>query len=140
MSLTQPAGKQRKGSRRSKGRKSASLSSLENKLDRLFSMFIRRRDANDEGMGYCVTCGRWAKLQCGHFVKRQHRATRWDERNAAGQCAMPCNHGLGGAQDEFAHHILTKYGQDTLDELMRLKHTTRKFSRDELLELIKRYS
>ena len=43
-------------------------------------------------------------------------------------------------QDEFAHHILHRYGQSILDELMRLKRTTRKFTREELEELIERYT
>lgn len=118
--------------------KQVALSTLRNKLDRVFSEFIRRRDADSNGMGKCVTCNQYRLLQCGHFIKRQHHAVRWDERNAAGQC-MPCNHFRGGNEGEFYHALLKKYGQWTMNLLMSLKHKTVKFSREQLQEMIERF-
>lgn len=123
-------------------RKQPSLSSLEAKLDRIFSQYIRQRDADQGGTVRCVSCGRlmyWKECDAGHFVKRQHRAVRWDERNAASQCKK-CNRFQGGRQDDFAAYIIRKYGQDTFDDLMAKKYQVTKHTRADLQELIEKYS
>lgn len=117
------------------------LSSLEKKLDRVFSLFIRTRNIDEGGTTNCVTCNRlfyYADLDAGHFVKRQHKSVRWDERNVHPQCTR-CNRFLNGAMDEMALYIYKLYGQDTLCELLRLKHTTKKYHRSEIEELISIY-
>lgn len=117
------------------------FSALEKKLDTVFSRFIRLRDADEGGTTECVTCQKlffWKELDCGHFVKRQHRATRWDERNTAPQCTR-CNHFMGGRQDDFAVYIMRKYGSIAFTELMELKYKTVKHSRAELEEKIEHY-
>lgn len=70
-----------------------------------------------------------------HFVKRQHRATRWDDRNVHVQCPRE-NVYMGGSQDEMARYIVQKYGPETLEELMELKRSTRKFTRADLEAMI----
>ena len=103
-------------------RKPLCISSLDKKLDRVFSVFVRLRHANN-GYCRCVTCGKWhllTDIDAGHFWKRQHRATRWDERNAHPQCTA-CNHFKGGKEAEHATYILGKYGKAVYDELA-VKH------------------
>ena len=117
------------------------LSQLEKKLDRIFSEFIRREDADEGGTNQCVTCGKyefWKDLDAGHFVKRQHRSVRWDERNVHPQCTR-CNHFMGGRQDDMALYIVRLYGKDCLTELMQLKYQTKKHTRVELEEMIDKY-
>jgi hypothetical protein len=120
------------------GVKRLSLSSLEKKLDRVFSEYIRLRDSDEGGTGSCVTCGKLLFWREGHFIKRQHRSVRWDERNAALQGAE-CNTFRGGMQDEFARAIIQRYGMSTFDELMSMKHTAKKYTRSDLEELIELY-
>lgn len=122
-------------------KKKPSLSSLEGKLDSLLSQYVRLSAADEGGTVRCVTCPRlmhWKESQCGHWVKRQHRAVRWDERNVGVQCKR-CNHFLDGAQDEFAQHIIAQHGNHVLDELLRLKHTVFKVTRDFLEDQIETY-
>jgi len=120
--------------------KKPSIPTLRRKLDRVFSEFIRKRDGNEFGMGRCVTCSnRYAKLECGHFIPRQHTATRWNELNCAGQCAY-CNKWQHGAQAEFYVALVRKHGQPTVDELMRLKRTTVKLTRADYEAMIARFS
>lgn len=124
-----------------KRKKLPSFSSLENKLDKAFSRYIRQRDADEGGTVSCVTCGKlmhWKEAHCGHFIKRQHRSVRWDERNAAAQC-VSCNTYRGGQQDEYARFIVERYGLDTFHDLMRSKRILAKNSRDDLLALIERF-
>jgi len=119
-------------------KKKRPLSALRRDLDKLFSLFIRRRDALPNGMGRCFTCNRYSLLEAGHFIRRQHVATRWDERNVHGQCAY-CNRWQHGAQAEYYVELVKKYGQATVDELMQLKRTPTRFNRDDYEKMLERF-
>lgn len=124
-----------------KKKKKLSLSSLERKLDTIFSEYVRRKDADAGGTVRCVTCPRllfWREAHAGHFIKRQHRSTRWDERNVAPQCPSD-NVFKGGCQDEFAAHIIEQHGHEVFTELMAKKHQVKKYTRSDLEALITEY-
>ena len=121
-----------------KMKKKRPLSAIRRDLDKAFSAYIRKRDADENGMGRCITCYRWAKLECGHFIPRQHIATRWSETNCAGQCSF-CNRWQHGAQAEFYVILVKMYGEKTVNELMASKHKTMKFTRSQLEEMLERY-
>lgn len=119
-----------------------SLSSLEKKLDRVLSVYIRRKDADVGGTVRCCTCPKlmhWSESHCGHWIKRQHRSVRWDERNLGVQCPR-CNVFMGGCQDEFAQHIVAQYGLSVFNELLALKHKPYKVVRGDLERLIAHYT
>jgi len=63
--------------------------------DRLFSLYIRRRD------GRCTACGSTRDLQCSHHISRARVWTRWDVRNATTHCAR-CHYRF--TRDPAAHH------------------------------------
>jgi len=119
--------------------KQVALSTLRRKLDKVFSLWIRRRDADDKGMGRCYTCNRYALLEASHFIPRQHQATRWDEHNVHGACSY-CNRWQHGNLAEYYLALVRQYGQRIADGLMELKRTTVKFTRQDLLDLIAKYS
>lgn len=84
-----------------------------------FSLFIRLRDADDQGYCKCFTCHRiyhFRKMDCGHGIGRQHKATKYNEKNNASQCAS-CNSFNGGRQDIFKIEVDKKYGPGTWDML-----------------------
>ena len=57
-------------------------------IDREFSFYIRLRDADKYGYTHCFTSGKrlhYLKLDCGHYISRQHIATRWDVDNCRPQ-------------------------------------------------------
>ena len=123
-------------------KKKKSLKSLENKLDRTLSDYVRQKAADDGGTARCITCGKldyWKDMDCGHYIKRQYKSTRWDIRNLGIQCRK-CNRFAGGRMDEFALHIIQNQGLEVLEELGRLKHTTRKWTREELEQEIQKYA
>lgn len=127
--------------KRSARGKSLSMPKLEKKLDRVFSEYIRKRDCDIGGTTQCVTCNvykYWKEVDAGHFVKRQHRSVRWDERNVHPQCTR-CNHFMGGRQDDMAAYIIQKYGDSTFKELMSLKYQAKKHTRIELEQMIVYY-
>lgn len=122
-------------------RKKLTTAALVKKLDRVFSKFIRMRAADACGTVECVTCmkpAHYTEVHAGHFIKRQHMSTRFDPRNVQVQCVR-CNTYQGGRQDDYANWILQNYGHEVFDELMALKRTARKWTREELESEIKRY-
>ena len=87
--------------------KKESVSKLKKELDRVFSLYIRQRGADHNGMTHCVTCGypaHWKEMDAGHYVPRQDLATRWDPRNVWTQCKR-CNGFRGGEPEKMAAHI-----------------------------------
>lgn len=120
-----------------------SLRSLVKKADIVFSEWVRKTSADTWGRVTCVTCGkrmRWKGegAQAGHFIKRQHMSVRYDPRNVHVQCVR-CNKWMSGEEGEYGHYIIKRYGVDVHQELMSLKRTTRKFTRVDLEEIVKKY-
>lgn len=86
------------------------------KADKYFSLYIRERDKNKP----CVTCGKMVSdKDCGHFLSRRFENTRYDEKNAHGQC-QKCNRFEYGNQYEHSVSIDELYGAGTCEKL-RLK-------------------
>lgn len=110
--------------------------------DWYFSRFIRARDSDIYGIIQCVTCGKralWKKMDCGHFQSRGHMATRYNERNADGQCKQ-CNgpHG-SGRQYEHGLAVDKKWGNGTADSLLTAARTSQKMGVFDLLLIAKTY-
>jgi len=75
-----------------------------NKIDKVFHRYIRLRDTDEDGWGECITCNKrlhFSEGQAGHFIGRQHLATRYDERNVHAQCRK-CNRFEYGRQYEYS--------------------------------------
>lgn len=120
--------------------KTKSIGWFKKKLDHSFSQWIRIKDAVN-GVATCVTCGakaHWKKMQNGHYIPRSHMSTRYDEQNCHVQCVAD-NMFKNGAMDEYALFLVSKYGEDILEELNKRKHTIRQIRIPEYEELIKLY-
>jgi hypothetical protein len=117
------------------------ISKLKKELDKWFSLFIRLRDATDEGMVQCFTCGKVGHyksgMQCGHFMSRRFLATRYDELNQI-QC-VKCNMFEQGMQWQFGLNLDAKYGEGTAEEMQYKARQTVKFSRIDYEEKISYY-
>lgn len=109
---------------------------LKKKLDRAFSIFIRKRDN-----GICFTCGvkkPWKEMQNGHYISRNHNSLRYDERNCHCQC-MACNVFKHGEMDVYALRLQEKYGEDILKELSIKKQEVKQFTPSEICTLLDKY-
>lgn len=53
---------------------------LENKLDKIYSLIIRRPN-------FCLRCGKKDALQCSHIHNRSKMSVRWDLKNAFCLCS-----------------------------------------------------
>lgn len=114
---------------------------LVKKLDTVFSIYIRRKDAIND-IAECVTCGKkshWSKLQNGHWASRRHYSTRWDENNCHVQCAG-CNVFRAGEIYLYTKYLSTKYGNNFPEELYIKSHTIVKFADVDLIDMIEHYT
>lgn len=84
---------------------------LINKLDTIFSEYVRLRDSDQNGICKCITCGEfkhWREMDAGHFVTRENMGTRWEEENVNAQCQQ-CNRFKSGKQFEHGLAIDRKW-------------------------------
>lgn len=113
---------------------------LHNKLWKLISEYIRKRDSID-GYGTCFTCGvnkGWNEFDAGHFVPKTSKSIMYDERNIHAQCPR-CNRYMSGNIHNYFRNMETRYGRDVVDELLDEKGKTKKWTEEELENLIEYY-
>lgn len=111
------------------------------KLWKVFSEYIRRRDSNDEGLGNCFTCGRlihWTNGDCGHGIGRQHKATKYNERNNHLQCKK-CNGFEGGMREKYKEEMNKRYGDNTWDLMEVASKKSFKWAQFEIDQLTNYY-
>ena len=100
------------------------MNKLEAKADRVFSQYIRLRNADNNGIVHCFTCGKPLKWRghggndgsaahCGHYIKRTKRALRFNEINCQVQC-LRCNNFLHGNDGVFRRNLVYKYGEEKI--------------------------
>ena len=121
--------------------KSLNTTKLKAELDRVFSLYIRQKNASSSGMVKCYTCnkiGHWKELQNGHFLSRRHLATRWDEDNCKCQC-VACNIFGQGKQFEFGERLKKEIGENRVNMLLVKSRQTLKWSAIDYLERIGHY-
>ena len=104
---------------------------LKEKAWKLFSEWVRRRDANEDGYVSCVTCGKVAHwqgegMQAGHFISGRSLSILFDVRNCHTQC-YACNVGRGGSYVEYFIYMENRYGREVIDELRILKNQPRNY-------------
>lgn len=104
------------------------------KLDRVFSEYIRLRDSNKDGYIRCITSGQlmhWTESDAGHFMSREHMNTRFDERNVNAQ-GRGDNRFKSGKQFEHGLAIDKKHGAGTSVKLHVASKTDKKWYAFEL--------
>lgn len=108
------------------------------RADKAFSVYIRQRDSDKNGLAKCITCPTvkpWKEMQCGHFVKRSVSLLRYDEENCNAQCAA-CNVWGYGQLYTYGKELDLKYGSGTAEKLHAQRFTSHKFTIQELQGII----
>ena len=102
----------------------------------VFNKYIRERD---KGLN-CISCNKPPlKKNCGHYYSQGgHSNVRFDEDNCHLQCEH-CNTYLSGNLLNYQIGIEKRIGAEKLIELQGRAHLEKKWSVDELKELIKKY-
>jgi hypothetical protein len=115
-------------------------SPLKAKLWKIFSLYIRLRDADGQGNCRCISCGRikrWNDCDAGHFIpKNKGNAVYFDENNVHAQCRH-CNSFLHGNLGDYRVNLEKKIGRQRVN-LISYKEI-KKYSEFEYEMLIKHY-
>jgi predicted RNA-binding Zn-ribbon protein involved in translation (DUF1610 family) len=98
---------------------------MERKLWKVFSEYIRLRDSNSQGVGKCISCGKWLhwkEAHAGHYIPRVaiFKAIKYHEWNVNLQCPY-CNKFLEGNSDSYRSNLIDKIGKEAVDWLSEHK-------------------
>jgi hypothetical protein len=103
----------------------------------IFNKYIRLRD-KDKG-NVCISCQKPPKKEnAGHFWNTNHYNVRFDERNVHLQCEH-CNTFLSGNLINYRANLIKKIGEGEFQLLESEANKTRKFTKEELKEIIETY-
>lgn len=114
---------------------------LVKKLDKVFSLYIRLRDAMPGGCFRCISCGQikpFEQADAGHYFSRIHMSTRFDEDNCSAECRF-CNRFRADHLDGYRKNLIVKIGEQRFLELEWKHNQPCKYADFELEELIKYY-
>lgn len=102
----------------------------------IFNKYIRLRDKGQ----VCISCQKKPlKENAGHFFNaNNHYNVRFDERNVHLQCEH-CNTYLSGSLIEYQRNLIHKIGIESYHELEAEARKTRKFTKEELKEIMAIY-
>jgi hypothetical protein len=112
-----------------------------NTADKVFSKYIRVKEADAYGMCVCVTCGKRAKwndgMDAGHYADRGRWATRFNDKNVHPQC-VSCNR-FKNKMPEYAQYMIKRYGKALVDDIVFLSHKPHGYDLDDLKEMVKEW-
>ena len=130
-------------------------SELLREADRLFSQFIRNRDADKNGNIACVCCGKIYNLeqvdkegkkivQPLHFIDRGVYSLRFDEDNCHAGCSY-CNLDMhlnknGFAYRRYLEFMNMTYGEEMVAEMTLAHRKINKITEQQLRTVIEHYS
>jgi hypothetical protein len=105
----------------------------------IFNKYIRLRDKGQ----VCISCQSKLKegnVDAGHMWSAGgHSNLRFNEFNVNAQCSRPCNKDKAGDINNYRLGFVERYGIEKLNEIDALAKIERKFTKDELKELMQVY-
>ena len=115
---------------------------LKKKLWKVFSEYIRRRDADWKGMVACCSCGKvdhWKNRDAGHYrPKTEGTCMYFEEKNVHAQC-RGCNSFRRGNLANYSLYLIRRYGSGILEELEWKSKQKCDLSQLDYLRLIEEY-
>jgi len=99
---------------------------------KVFSEYIRKRDADRNGICTCITCGvkkHYSDMQAGHGMGGRMNSILFSPVLVNCQCKS-CNIFRGGNYDEYHKVLLERHGEEGYYDLLRLKHGKDKDGKD----------
>lgn len=105
----------------------------------VFNKYIRERD---KGLN-CISCGKEMKegnIDAGHLWSAGgHSNIRFNEYNVNAQCSRPCNKDKSGDTNNYRIQFVKRYSQEILDQLDKEAHVVKKWTIQELTDIIATY-
>lgn len=113
-----------------------SVRELQKQAQVVFNKWIRERDKDEP----CISCHQIKdKYHAGHFVAQGFSGfLRYYENNCHKQC-VGCNLFKRGNLLEYRESLVKKLGEKEVNWMWEHRHDTKKYTREELLEIIERY-
>lgn len=98
------------------------INHTEDAVWRVFSKFIRARDADWRGNCRCISCGvikNWKDgIDAGHFIsKGSDSALKYNEMNVNAQCSEYCNRRMSGNLILYRIGLVRKIGEENVIKL-----------------------
>lgn len=115
---------------------------LKNECWNIFSLYIRLRDSDKDGMCYCISCGskhNYKEMQAGHYIGGRGNSVLFHEDIVNAQC-IACNIFKGGNYIDYHFAMRKKYSEKQLQEFNQLKHKVVKFKASDLVAIYELYS
>ena len=116
---------------------------LTEKLDEIFSRYIRLKYSDGRGYCHCISCGGyhyWKDIQNGHYMSRRYRSVRWSEDNCRPQC-VACNIFNQGNIQMYRIALVKEIGEQRVSLIeARAMQDTCKYGEFELNAMIKHYT
>lgn len=115
---------------------------LTKKLDKVFSAYIRLRDAMPSGYFRCISCGQikpFDQADCGHFFSRRNMSVRFDEDDCHAECKF-CNRFSSDHLIAYQANLICKIGMQRFELLSAKSHQFKHWSDFELEAMIKHYT
>lgn len=122
-------------------KKKPTLRGLKERCWKVFSEYVRRKDADSGGTNYCFTCGApkfWKELHAGHFVGGRTNAVLFNEEIVKPQC-LTCNVFMNGNYSAYTLKMIDLHGRPKVEEFLALRHQVKKYTRADLEDLIAAY-
>ena len=107
----------------------------------LLQRLVRMKAADDCGYAQCVTCDKYFHYKCmdgGHFISRNHTATKLVEENIHQQCKGCNGFKMKDSQTvlRYRQWMVDMYGEKGVKDLEALSYETKKFTRAEVADLV----
>lgn len=121
----------------------SSKKKLIDKLDRIFSQYIRLKYSDSKGLCQCISCTTrkpWNEIQNGHYMSRRYFSTRWSEDNCRPQC-VACNIFNQGNIQAYRVSLIKQIGEQRVNLVeARARQETFKYGVFELNAMIQHYT
>ena len=114
-------------------RKKSDLKRLKDKLWKLTSEYVRRKDADHNGYVPCYTCGvvkRYTEGDAGHAIPGRHNKVLFDLSILEFQCKF-CNGPKSGMQYVFGKKLNERNGEGWFEQKMIESHEIVKFTKSD---------
>jgi hypothetical protein len=118
-----------------------STSSLKRSLWKVFSEYVRRKDADEGGTVSCYTCDKlmfWRDGQAGHAIGGRTNAVLFDDSIVRVQC-VSCNVFRRGNYPIFTTKLIKENGMDWWEEKLANARKVVKTTRADLEQMISDY-
>ena len=104
----------------------------------VFNKWVRMRDKDQP----CISCGAKAgkyRITAGHYFPSTNKSVTFNEDNLHGQCWFNCNSSKSGNLTEYRFGLIDRIGLERLEKLEIEARKIKKWTKDELKELILEY-